>query len=151
MGIHILQTLSCIPKRLFRLIVPITLVFCFSLGFSYLFILSKAKFRTSQKLSWQRWDVISLNADGSVPAGAGSGIGHGGHGGNGTEWWEKEELDAGDAPAGTSLPLDVWSPLLPHATGCKLLHWCRLNGLLSCFDSDRDCYSTMSATTRFGR
>ena len=122
---HVSQKLSFIPRRIFRLIVPVVLVFCFSLSLGFLFILyhsPRAPAGRLQRLSWQRWDVVSLNADGSIPAGSTGGGGGATNTTGGKEWWELEELDAGETPASVSLPLDVWSPLLPHSTGRKHLY-----------------------------
>ncbi|KAG8961718.1 hypothetical protein FRC03_005045, partial [Tulasnella sp. 419] len=43
--------------------------------------------------------------------------GNGGGNGTGHEWWDDPVEDAGETPASVSLPLTVWSPLLPHHTG----------------------------------
>lgn len=118
---HILQSLSFIPKRVFRLIVPLIGVFLFSLALGYLFILNQlpAAPEAFRRISWQKWDVVSLiGSSSNAPSNPKPNT----NGTNGEEWWQAEELDAGEAPASVSLPLDVWSPLLPHSTGCESLH-----------------------------
>lgn len=113
---HVLQSLSFIPKRLFRLIVPLIGVFLFSLALGYLFILNQLPPapKAFRRISWQKWDVVSLiGSSSNVPSNPEPNT----NSTNGKEWWQAEELDAGEAPAGVSLPLDVWSPLLPHSTG----------------------------------
>ncbi|KAG8895808.1 hypothetical protein FRB99_000346 [Tulasnella sp. 403] len=116
---HLLQALSCIPKRLFRFIVPLTLFFLFSFLLTFIFVLyhpPRAPGRF-QRLSWQKWDVVSLNPDGTLPGGSNPPKPGNWTNTDGKEWWQLDELDAGEAPASVSLPLDVWSPLLPHSTG----------------------------------
>ncbi|KAG8919269.1 hypothetical protein FRC01_001369, partial [Tulasnella sp. 417] len=113
---HVLQALSFIPKRVFRLIVPLIGVFLFSLALGYLFILNQLPPapKAFRRISWQKWDVVSLVGSNSNPQ---SDPKPNTNVTNGKEWWQAEELDAGEAPASVSLPLDVWSPLLPHSTG----------------------------------
>ena len=73
-----------------------------------------------QRLGWQSWDVITMptqnysSAESSNVSGTGSSDPP-----NGTEqvdWWNVTAPESGfDA---STLPLDVWAPLLPHNTGC---------------------------------
>lgn len=105
---HLLESLAFVPKRLFRLTIPITLLLLLSSGFTFLFVLYHPRTPGRvQRLGWQSWDVV--NGDPSLPYDTPTGSGNTTEG---KEWWELDELDAGETPASVSLPLDVWAPLL---------------------------------------
>lgn len=120
---HLLQSWSFVPKRLFGYIVPVTLLLVVASGFRALFILYHEQGPTGQHLGWQSWDVI--NGDASVPSGGSSA-----NKSEGKEWWEAETLDAGPRPMGMTLPLDTWAPLLPHSTGCEYSLVMKMNAIL---------------------
>ncbi|KAG8888128.1 hypothetical protein FRB98_008320 [Tulasnella sp. 332] len=108
---HLVQSLSFIPKRLFGYIVPATLLLVVTSGFRALFILYHEQGPTGQRIGWQSWDIV--NGDASVPTSGSSA-----NKSEGKEWWEAENTqDAGPRPMSATLPLDTWAPLLPHSTG----------------------------------
>lgn len=66
----------------------------------------------SQKMGWQAWDtVVTGDAAGPVNAVNEAPPVH-----LGGAWWNISEIEKWQDEA--SLPLDVWSPILPHANGC---------------------------------
>lgn len=82
---------------------------------SYIFILYQPTRGPGivQRMGWQSWDVISMVDQSSAPQRPSSSTGSEDHT---VDWWNvtkpEESVDL------SSLPLDVWSPLLPHDTGC---------------------------------
>ncbi|KAG9037463.1 hypothetical protein FRB95_005402 [Tulasnella sp. JGI-2019a] len=109
---HLLQSLSFVPKRLFGYIIPVTLWLLVSSSFMAMFVLYHEQGPTGQRLGWQSWAVV--NGDSSLPSSSSSGNATMS---GGKEWWEAATLDAGERPASLALPLDTWAPLLPHITG----------------------------------
>lgn len=94
---------------------PITACVGFSCLLSFIFILYQPTLGPGdvQKLGWQSWELVSMagaQVEEPIHPGAGSSVPEG------VDWWNvsthEEHVDA------ASLPLDVWSPLLPHDTGC---------------------------------
>jgi hypothetical protein len=84
----------------------------------------------AQRMGWQSWTVVTMyNVNGSstkVDAAAGSAGGgvhnvtsHNSQTGEGVEWWNVTDSSRPPFDA-ASLPLDEWTPLLPHDTGCEL-------------------------------
>ena len=143
---HLLQSWSFIPKRMIKMIVPVFTVFLLSLGLTFTFVLYHLPRPRLQRLAWQKWDLASTaggfkNSTSDLPSA-----------GAGKEWWELPEMDAGDAPAGTSLPLDVWSPLLPHATGRELKdpYPAYTKSTINCV-SDRNCHPFLHRQSQPGR
>lgn len=64
----------------------------------------------AQKMGWQSWEIISIptstnQTHTTAPAGQPPGV----------DWWNVTKPD--DKLDLSSLPLDVWAPLLPHDTG----------------------------------
>ncbi|KIM44481.1 hypothetical protein M413DRAFT_442454 [Hebeloma cylindrosporum] len=97
---------------------PIATVIGFSLMLTYVFILYQPSRGPGmkQRMGWQAWAVVNLqpnvSSNGGVsPSTSNSSIGLPG----GVDWWNvtkpEEKVDF------ANLPLDVWSPLLPHDTG----------------------------------
>ncbi|KAF6761672.1 phosphatase DCR2 [Ephemerocybe angulata] len=120
---------SCAGFKFFRGIrsvcVPITTFIGLSLLLTWLFILYQPNHGPGkkQKISWQSWESIfvdqstpsrpAINKPGknqTLETGAGSGSVK-----TGVDWWNvskpEKQIDF------NSLPLDTWSPLLPHDTG----------------------------------
>jgi hypothetical protein len=71
-----------------------------------------------QRMGWQSWAVVSLQDNtssngGDSPSTSNSSVELPP---SGVDWWNvtkpEEKVDF------ANLPLDVWSPLLPHDTGC---------------------------------
>ena len=102
---------------------PIATVIGFSFLLTWVFILYKPSTGPGaiQRLGWQAWELITPPEEttyGSPPSNVTVVTG----GANTTDiseevdWWNvtntDEQLDS------SSLPLDVWAPLLPHKTGC---------------------------------
>lgn len=99
---------------------PITAVVGFSLMLTYIFILYQPSRGPGikQRMGWQSYEVVNLktsanttsSTEGDLSTGQPSG------GNSGVDWWnvttEEETVDY------SSFPLDVWSPTLPHNTGC---------------------------------
>jgi len=69
-----------------------------------------------QRLGWQSWDVVTTIEDSTqIPAGGNTSSGSDAAS-DGVDWWNV--TDSVDQKVDfASLPLDVWSPLLPHDTG----------------------------------
>jgi hypothetical protein len=94
---------------------PISTVVGFSLILTYIFVLYQPTRGPGikQRMGWQSWEIV--NAPGLMAPS------HSGHPSSpskpdqGVDWWNvttpDENIDM------SSLPLDVWSPLLPHDTG----------------------------------
>jgi hypothetical protein len=99
---------------------PFTAVLCFSFLLTVVFVLYQPTRGPGdlQKLGWQSWASISpkpatddnINTSNTTAQNDGSGVPQG------TDWWDVEtpepEIES------SSLPLDVWDPLMPHDTGC---------------------------------
>ena len=99
---------------------PILTVVGFSLILTYILILYQPTRGPGirQRMGWQSWEVIDApntmtSGHPSSPSKPAEGV----------DWWNvslpDEKLDS------SSLPLDVWSPLLPHDTG-RTYHLFRL-------------------------
>jgi hypothetical protein len=112
--------------------VPTTAIVAFSCLLTFFFVLYQPTRGPGdlQRLGWQSWDIVSPLAIGDSSSGANN---------SDHETWDQPPLTSGDdadvdwwnvtASAtgspydSTSLPLDVWAPLLPHDTGCTLLYF----------------------------
>lgn len=95
---------------------PITACIGFSCLLSFIFILYQPNDGPGniQKLGWQSWDLITMTKTKVADV---SGSQTGAKVPEGVEWWNVSEIGQ-NAVDTASLPLDVWSPLLPHDTGC---------------------------------
>jgi len=82
-----------------------------------------------QRLGWQSWDIVSplptpdfptgvdsTHHDAENPSPPTSGDHHAD-----VDWWNVNTSSTTSPVDSASLPLDVWSPLLPHDTGCMQL------------------------------
>jgi hypothetical protein len=95
-----------------RLIKNLTPVICFGLFFILLTLYiynTPIPLGRLQRLGWQSFDIVSYEPSSLVLPPE-----NGPPGDNNTEWWDIA-LEEETKPI--SLPLDVWSPLLPHHTG----------------------------------
>ncbi|KAF8956921.1 Metallo-dependent phosphatase-like protein [Flammula alnicola] len=98
---------------------PITTVIGFSLMLTYVFILYQPTRGPGikQRMGWQSWETVTLS-DHAIPSG-GSSTGpsnsSAGAPDSGVDWWNVTKPE--DKVDYSSLPLDTWSPLLPHDTG----------------------------------
>ena len=100
---------------------PILTVVGFSLILTYILILYQPTRGPGikQKMGWQSWEVVDVmpSSNSSYPSSPSD---------QGVDWWNvttpNESIDS------SSLPLDVWSPLLPHDTG-RTYYLLRLYGL----------------------
>ena len=91
---------------------PILAVVGFSLLLTYIFILYQPTRGpgVKQRMSWQSWEVIdsskvTTSDHPSSPSKPDDQV----------DWWNI--TTSGEKVDSSSLPLDVWSPLLPHDTG----------------------------------
>ncbi|KAI0315885.1 Metallo-dependent phosphatase [Amylostereum chailletii] len=118
--------------RFFRFLrsifVPATTTFAFACLLTFFFVLYQPTRGPGdlQRLGWQAWESISVPAGsaaasgGSVDdtvAGGGGDVSAGGDGGlHDVDWWNVTTASGSSADS-ASLPLDAWSPLMPHDTG----------------------------------
>ncbi len=99
---------------------PITAVIGFSLMLTYIFILYQPSRGPGikQRMGWQSYEVVNLKASANPTSSTEGDLSTGQPSGDssGVDWWnvttEEETVDY------SSFPLDVWSPTLPHNTGC---------------------------------
>lgn len=86
---------------------PVTTIVGMTLMLTYVFILYRPGRGPglAQKMGWQSWEVINGT---SLPTKLPT------H--HGVDWWNVTVPN--DTVDYSSLPLDVWMPLLPHNTGC---------------------------------
>ena len=118
--------------RFFRFIrsilAPLTTVLAFSLLLTWIFILYQPTEGPGaiQRLGWQAWDTVTApktqtntnTGSGTPPEsepGDSSTAPSPSHGG--VDWWNVTTEDK--QPDSSTLPLDIWNPLLPHDTGCE--------------------------------
>jgi len=96
---------------------PITATIGFTLMLTYVFVLYQPSRGPGikQKMGWQSWEVITTS-NGSGETHAPSPSSNTSTDG-GVDWWNVTAPE--DKVDFSSLPLDVWSPLLPHNTGCE--------------------------------
>ena len=119
------MALTC--GRFFRflksILVPTGTILCFGLLLTWILVLYQPINGPGkqQRLGWQAWETISGEniATGSKTGATSSGSGNGAQdNAGGVDWWNTTSGD--NTVDASSLPLDVWSPLLPHVTGCEL-------------------------------
>lgn len=82
-----------------------------------------------QRMGWQAWEVVSMNEAPDTKPGATTSDNP--NTPDEVDWWNVTESE--DNVDNLSLPLDVWSPLLPHDTG-RASHCISsiYSGLLTC-------------------
>ena len=105
---------------------PFTAIIAFSTLLTVVFVLYQPTRGPGdqQKLGWQSWATVSSNppTNGGVTIGNPTQGNGSGSVPEGTDWWDVEtpapEIDS------SSLPLDVWDPLMPHDTGCMCVALC---------------------------
>ena len=93
--------------------VPATAIIGFSCLLTFFFVLYQPTRGPGevQRLGWQSWDVVSPSpASTPVPSPIP------GDPNTDVDWWNVTDPDASPVDS-SSLPLDVWSPLLPQDTG----------------------------------
>jgi hypothetical protein len=102
---------------------PILTVVGFSLILTYILILYQPTRGPGikQRMGWQSWEVVDVmpSSNSSNPSSPSD---------KGVDWWNVTTPD--ESIDSSSLPLDVWSPLLPHDTG-RTYYLLRLYGLKS--------------------
>ena len=102
---------------------PFTAILAFSILLTVIFVLYQPTRGPGdlQKLGWQSWASVSPKpaTNGNVATNNTTTQNDNAGPGNvppGTDWWDVEtpepEIES------SSLPLDVWDPLMPHDTGC---------------------------------
>ena len=101
---------------------PLTTFVAFSLLLAWIFVLYQPNYGPGkkQKIAWQSWESVSIKAPARPSVSKPSDANHGAGGAaakGGVDWWNVTRPDEKIDYA--SLPLDVWSPLLPHDTGCE--------------------------------
>lgn len=113
------MALSC--YRLLRacrsVCLPVSTIVAFSFLLSWVFVLyhHSPGPGSIQRMGWQSWESVdetSKSTDLSIPDNSTD---------SGVDWWNVTSAD--DSFDYTSLPLDVWNPLLPHITGCGSPHF----------------------------
>ena len=128
------RAITC--ARFFRFLrsifVPATTILAFSCLLTFFFVLYQPTRGPGdlQRLGWQAWDTITLpvggtpstseSVDGTVVSGGDDTGGEDGDTTGGADWWNVSR-PTDSTTESASLPLDVWSPLLPHDTGCVFL------------------------------
>lgn len=124
---------------------PFTAVLAFSTLLTVVFVLYQPTRGPGdlQKLGWQSWATVSSKppTNGGITTGDPKTQGNGTGSTKvpeGTDWWDVEapepEIES------SSLPLDVWDPLMPHDTGCtcSVLYYSKgCSRLIPC--SGRNC------------
>ena len=102
---------------------PFTAVLAFSVLLTIVFVLYQPTRGPGdlQKLGWQSWATVSSSPSTNDKVAIDNTTTQGENPGSnnvpsGTDWWDVEtpepEIES------SSLPLDVWDPLMPHDTGC---------------------------------
>ena len=114
-------TLSRFIRFIRSIFVPATVIIGFSCLLTFFFVLYQPTRGPGevQRLGWQSWDVVAPSSLPSTPASSPLP----GNPNNEVDWWNVTEPDANPVDT-SSLPLDVWSPLLPHDTGCTFVLFC---------------------------
>ncbi len=124
-------TLSRFIRFIRSTCVPATAIIGFSCLLTFFFVLYQPSRGPGdiQRLGWQSWDVVSPSPPSNRPSSANT-SGHVDQQDD-VDWWNV--TDSSETPVDTtSLPLDVWSPLLPHDTGCTIFFRLSLGITLNC-------------------
>lgn len=129
-AIMAVPTLARLSRFIGSIFAPATAIFGFSCLLTFIFVLYQPHPGPGaiQRLGWQSWDSVSDTVAGSLsqPTTGGHGsedieLPSSGANDESVDWWNTT------APEETydyaSLPLDVWDPLMPHDTGCKLCQY----------------------------
>lgn len=118
----VLNVFGRMSRFLRATIVPAGLVFSFSILLTFVFVLYKPGFGPGgvQRVGWQSWEPVFDSS--SVYSGSNSGVGavdeeQPAEDDSDVDWWNVTRPEGSADTA--SLPLDVWSPLLQHDTGCE--------------------------------
>ncbi|KZT52988.1 Metallo-dependent phosphatase [Calocera cornea HHB12733] len=112
------KALSRLPIALRRLIVPFSVLVCFSFLLTFLFYLHRPRGLQPIKnirLGWQSWDTVSYIPMAHEPTSGGDEDTLEPPAQEGKHWWEVPEIS--DGSVAQTLPLDIWDPLLPQKTG----------------------------------
>ena len=111
-------------RSVHSIFVPTTAIIGFSCLLTFFFVLYQPTRGPGdvQRLGWQSWDTISPLPATDLPSGVNeTGIQppptSGDHDTD-VDWWNVTAPGSTSPVDGSSLPLDVWAPLLPHDTGC---------------------------------
>ena len=126
-------TLRRFIRSIRSVFVPATAIIGFSCLLTFFFVLYQPTRGPGeiQRLGWQAWDVVSPSSPSNLPGSANTTnvdqeIDNPTTGDQdaGVDWWNVTDPNANPADS-SSLPLDVWSPMLPHDTGCMIsfLEW----------------------------
>ncbi|KAG5647444.1 hypothetical protein DXG03_009374 [Asterophora parasitica] len=116
-------TCARVFRTLRSVFVPVTAVVGFSLLLTWIFVLYQPSLGPGsiQKLGWQSWETVSLPSTPQSPVKGNTSTDLGtsieADVPEGTDWWNVTAPTSEDAADSSSFPLDVWAPLLPHATG----------------------------------
>ena len=107
-------SLSRIIRFIRSIFVPATAIIGFSCLLTFFFVLYQPTRGPGevQRLGWQSWDVVSPSTTSNPIASPLPGDHD-----TDVDWWNVTDPNANPVDS-ASLPLDVWSPLLPHDTGC---------------------------------
>ncbi|KAF8643188.1 hypothetical protein AX16_009173 [Volvariella volvacea WC 439] len=116
-------TIWRILRALQKACAPVVAVISFSFMLTFIFILYQPSYGPglAQRLSWQSWDSITMPDElgtlpaGSITTGSSNQTDDDVEVPEGVDWWNVTTTT--DTFDSTSLPLDVWTPLLPHDTG----------------------------------
>ncbi len=124
-------TLARLGRFLRSIFAPATAIISFSCILTFIFVLYQphAGPGALQRLGWQSWDSISdigpgVGSTGSQAPQDETEVGDievpsSGDLPEGVDWWNVAAPDNGVSVDPTSLPLDIWDPLMPHDTGRK--------------------------------
>jgi hypothetical protein len=114
-------------NRLFRALTSMSAKMVTMVGFSFLLTSIFILYQPSpgpgviQRLGWQSWDIITMPTESTASANISTDLGAGSSNSSANspeqvDWWN---VTAPESKVDSStLPLDVWAPLLPHSTGC---------------------------------
>lgn len=99
---------------------PATAIIGFSCLLTFFFVLYQPTRGPGdiQRLGWQSWDIVSPSATADLPSGGNTPPPTSGDHNADVDWWNVTASDTTNPVDSSSLPLDVWAPLLPQDTGC---------------------------------